>query len=76
MAVARGGGLKFLCIISILRLEYTNFFKIFRGACPRTPLDRLRAFGARTKRSALSESSPPLCQNLATALQWGRDMEI
>ena len=47
----------------ILRLEYTTFFKISP-----TPLDRLRTFGARMKRSALSESSPNLSQNLATAL--------
>ena len=31
------------CIYSL------HFFKIFRGACPRTPLQRLRAFGTRRR---------------------------
>ena len=83
MAVARGGGGlsppplwagrstlgdKFLRIISILRLEYTTFFKIFQGGMSPDPLDPLRTFGASMKRSALSESSPDLSQNLALAL--------
>ena len=45
------------------------FSKFYGGACPRTPLDRLRTFSARMKRSALSESSLDLSQNLATALK-------
>ena len=34
-----------------------HFFQNFSGGMPPDPLDRLRTFGARTKRSALSESS-------------------
>ena len=45
----------------------TTYFKIFRRHMPPDPLDRLHT-GARMKRSALSESSPDLSQNLATAL--------